>query len=408
VLIAAAPDAAGVAAQLRLARAARFADLSAAKHGWFSRQLAHAPLPVSGDTSIGRLARRALVTLIDNYDPLSGAVVASIATQSPYGEDWIRDGAFFNHTLDVIGRPDMVRRRADFYVAAQSRSDRPRADLARVPPGNWSMNYYADGVPGGFLAIPWEIDETGYGAWTLWDHFAATGDIGYLRHVYPSIRAAADWLVTCRDPSNGLQCTANEDDQINPSQSIVGAGPVWMGLNSAARAASVLGESGDAARYASRRDEIGRAIDAQTYGAAQAAYDGEDAVLTWPACFLPFDNPRMAKHLEAVWAQVAPTFDEPARGRRLRGQYEGKALLALAYAWQSDATHMARVRRGLTWVAHHHATPDTHVMGEVWIRENGRIVSAVSQPHTWEQVLFYLASVAAWPPAQVSRPRPPC
>ena len=404
LLIAAASTDAGVGSLLTRARASRFDDLATAKHAWFARLLAHAAFPATPDPTIAALARRALVTLVSNYDPRSGAIVASIATQSPYGEDWIRDGAFFNDALDEIGLHDWVRARNDFYAANQSRAERPRADLAKVPAGNWSMNYYADGVPGGFVAIPWEIDETGYGIWTMWHHYEATGDPAYLRRIYPSIRAAADWLVICRDPSNGLQCVANEDDHINPTQSIVGAGPVWMGLNSAAAAARAVGQAGDATRYAARRDELGRAIDGHAYAADQAAYGGGDAVLVWPVCFRPFDDPRMAKHLEAVWQQVAPTFDEPAKGRRRRGQYEGKALLALAHAWKGDRARMARVQRGLTWVAHHHATPDTHVMGEVWIREGGRIVSIVSQPHLWEQVLFYLASVRAWP-AREETPR---
>jgi len=59
------------------------------------------------------------------------------------------------------------------------------------------------------------------------------------------------------------------------------------------------------------------------------------------------------------------------------------------------------VRRGVRWVANEHATDDTHVMGENWLHRGGDIVTGVSQPHTWSQVLLYYASLEAFPPETV-------
>lgn len=382
------------------------AQVVATKQAWFDRLLADAPMPGTDDTDVLAVARRALVSLASVYDPESGAIVASIATQSPYGEDWPRDGAFFNHALDLIGQHDWVAKRLRWYADLQSDGEPgPTADgllePAVVPEGNWAMNYYADGVVGG--PIPWEIDETGYMLWAFWDHVAATGDTDVLSDVYPAVQKAADFLTECTDATgNGLQCTAIEDDNPQPSQTIHGAGPVWLGLDSAVKAAEAFGESEDADRWAARRDELGQAIDDQLY--SDGVYGGGNGVIVWPVCLREYDDPRFADaHYDAVWERLTATFAQPEAGTdgRIRGLYESKGLLALAKATRDLPGWNERVRSGLRWVASEHAEPDTRVMGEEWMYRDGDVVSGVSQPHVWEQVLFYLAALEAWPPAQV-------
>jgi GH15 family glucan-1,4-alpha-glucosidase len=100
-----------------------------------------------------------------------------------------------------------------------------------------------------------------------------TGDEEYLRAVYPAIRRAADYLVECRDPRNGLQCPNFEDDRFaQPDrQTINGAAPAWRALKSAAAAAQTLGKDGEAERYEERMHELGRAID-------RVLYDVEEVV----------------------------------------------------------------------------------------------------------------------------------
>jgi hypothetical protein len=78
--------------------------------------------------------------------------------------------------------------------------------------------------------------------------------------------------------------------------------------------------------------------------------------------------------------------------------YETKALIALARAWRGRP-EAERVRDGVRWVAHEHATSDTHVLGEAWVRRGGAVVAAVSQPHTFTGLLFYYASLEAFSPA---------
>ncbi|MFB6282876.1 MAG: hypothetical protein ABEK59_02950 [Halobacteria archaeon] len=358
------------------------------KKAWFRELVGDAPLPGSGDEDVEALSRRALVTLVQNYHPESGSIVASIATQSPYGADWVRDGAYFNYVLDrLLGKHDWVRKHNLWYASLQEGA--PGSDhvnSALIPNGSWAMNYYADGEVAG--PIPWEIDETGYGAWTLYDHYRVTGNETYLRQVYPAIKRAADHLVECKS-DNGLQCSASEDDHIQPSQSIVGGASVHLGLESAAKAAEALGRNGDAERYRSRMNELGKAMDGNYWSPAKG-YDGNPRAV-FPAALKPLDSPSMQPHYEEMWSKVRSTL----KGEKDVGLYESKHLYGLAKAWE-NSPNISRVKRGLDWVAQKHATPDTNVMGEVWLRDGGEIETSVSQPHAWEQILFYLAALETY------------
>lgn len=111
VLFAAGDNEDEVASLLDAARDRAHDDRRRAKREWLAGVLDDPPIPDTDDEAILAVYRRALVTLVTNYDPESGALVASIATQSPYNLDWIRDGAFFNHALDLLGLTDWVERR---------------------------------------------------------------------------------------------------------------------------------------------------------------------------------------------------------------------------------------------------------------------------------------------------------
>lgn len=375
-------------------------DVWERKLDWFKSDLSDAPMPDTDDEDIIKLSKRALVTLYSLYDEKTGAIVASIATQSPYGQDWVRDGAFFNIALHLMGKEEWVEKRNKWYQELQAKWGLPRKEeLAGTPPGNWVMNYYADGMAGGPIA--YEIDATSYGLWTLWYHYKITGNKEYLSDIYPAIQRTADFLTWYKDPSTGLQAPAPEDDHPKFKQTILGASTVHLGLESAVKAAEALGRDSDAKRYNNRLQELRSAItehlwneDTQTYGIKRHAFPE----MIWPTCFKDYEAPRMKKHMDAMWEVIEKTFQEPQAKERKEGLYESKMLIPLAKAWKDDSDKLSKVRDGIKWVAKRHATPDTHIMGEVWRREEGEIISIVSQPHCWEQILFYMAALEAYPP----------
>jgi len=420
VLFAAAESASDACDLLERGRGLDPEAIRAEKREWYDSILGEVPMPDTEDEAVRALTARALVTLVANYDRESGAIVASIATQAPYALDWVRDGAFFNHALDTLGLHDWVRKRNLWYADIQA------GDGADIPAGTWAMNYYGDGVVGG--PVPYEIDEVAYGVWTLWDHYAVTANEEYLREVWPAIERATDFLVERRDPETGLHARSHEDDNAVPSQSIVGAGPVHLALESAAAAAEELGHETAADRYRQRRAELAAAIDEHLWDPDDEAYTRRypslrwaeglpvvgsllrnlpvvpaavaDPAIAWPVGFEE-EAGRMNAHLEHLWESLVDTFREPHRDELHSGLYEAQGLISLARAWRGDPGKMERVRRGVRWIAHEHATGDTRVMGEIWMQHDHEIVTTVSQPHTWAQLLFYFAALEAFPPAEV-------
>lgn len=398
--LAAGADARAAGAALRFARERPRGALAAEKRAWLRRLMARATMPDTRDPKILALARRALVLLLVVSDP-SGPIVASTSSQPPYNVDWPRDGAFFNHALDRASFHDIVARHNRFYVQAQATETRQPPGSLGVPPGAWAMNYYADGVVGG--PIPWEIDEVGFGAWTLWDHFTFVRDRDYLREVYPAIRRAGDLLVSCRDPRTGLQCRATEDDNFNigQQQTLTGAMSVRLGLESARLAARELGRADDEARFRARREELDRAVDELMWDPATGSYTAMGGEYLeypiWPTRFHEESNARIRSHAEYLWrTKLAPAFQAP-NGPQTSGLYESKGLIALARVYRAtDRRKLARVRRGLRWISRLQATPDTGILGETWRVKDGRVLTFTATPHLWEQTLFYLAALDAY------------
>ena len=375
------------------------AELSAVNADW-TDWLAGAVLPVTDDPAVRDDALRALITMRLAIDPETGAIVASADTQAPYGEDWVRDGAFIDHALDVAGYHDAVTRHELFEADAQTAPMNP--DVLR-PPGNWPMMVYGDGQPSG--PIPYEIDETGFGIWTLVDHaryLPATGSHAYLAQVYPAIARAAGWLSLCADPTNGLQCQANEDDSFTPSQTLHGAGPVLLGLRSAVAAASDLGDrSAQMAVWKNRAVVLQGAIDA-LYDPAHRAYreqPGNSSAqpvlytdggwLLWPVQLHPAADPRIQGEAQGVWQAMLSSLDSSSGG------YEGKALLGVCETWGSATPKQHQALQGILHTIATGFTTNTGLFGEFWQRfaPGGPVVPLNDMPHVWESALFYLSSI---------------
>jgi hypothetical protein len=397
VLIAGGPDSAGALAALRGDRRTRFAGQLASVRADWHRFLARARLPRHAPRRVTRVAKRSLISLRLARAPGTGAIVASVNTQGPYGEDWIRDGAFLNRLLDENGYARWVTQHNLFYARVQTSPENPSA--AR-PSGNWAMNSYADGIDG--APIPWEIDETGLGIWTLYDHstfLRGPAARSYLRAVYPAIVRSADFLTLCEDPTSGMQCTANEDDNYSPSQSLHGAETVYLGLRSALAAARATGDA-DArvGRWRARLGRLRAAIDSLYDPATKSYREGnsggnaynldysDGGWLLWPVRYKPYRDPTMVGEAATVARAMRKALAGP------RGQYEAKALLGLAYARRGTPA-LARLRGTLRYMARSLTTP-TGLFGESWTRlPGGRPLPVQDMPHVWEHALFYMAAL---------------
>lgn len=343
--------------------------------------LAMAPMPNTTDTRIVEVARRSLLAIRTAADRATGAIVASVSRQPPYYVDWPRDGVFIGHALDRAGHPEMAEQHNRFYARVQRAS------------GTWSMAYYTGGAEG--APIPFEIDETGLALWGLWDHYGFTRNRTYLRQVYPAMARGADFLAGWRDPWNGLQAHANEDDYVQFTQGLQGSVTVYAGLRAVVEAGNELGEDPARVReWQQRADELRDATLRQFWNGRDFGGDhGAGSWFLWPAEMLPPGDPRTAAQAEGVWASIQSRMSRNVPW----GMYEAKGPPALAYVWSGDPAKMQRVRSIVSWLAHDVADPGTGHFGEQHLlRADGTWENRIAMPHAWTHALFYLSALDAF------------
>ncbi|HWC14773.1 MAG TPA: hypothetical protein VG929_09270 [Actinomycetota bacterium] len=407
IVIATAFSRSETATVLRNARSTAYGKVRRAKNAWWRKWLRRAQLPRNAPNAVTDLAKRSLITLRQATDDARAMTVKSISTQPPYGVDSIREGASVNAALHRAGHPDMVAAHNVRYADLQASAGDPPQGGPVIPPGNWADSYYADGVDGG--PLPYEIDDTGYGMWTLWDHYARTGDRAYLfergsTRIYEAIQRSAHYLSEsppfgCTDPTTGLHCPANEDGNPTATQTLVGAQAVWLGLGAAVLAADVRGTEVSAqngAKWSTRREELGAAIDRYFFDEECNCYTRDHktgGAFLWPVGYVPYGSGRAE-------AQAAVNYEHMDRifsGETTSGSYESTMLLGNAYAW-AGTSNLRKVRRGLWWVASVATTDGTRLLGEAWMRypEGGPVTTMVAQPHAPSHALFYLAALKAY------------
>jgi hypothetical protein len=416
-------------AALEEARTAGFDDIEAASAEVWSAWLADANLPNTSDAQRLRVARRALITIRTASAPDTGAVVASIATQPAYAADWPRDGAFINYALDVAGKHAAVTLHNQSYAAWQREKDGEDVlGAGRAPAGSWAMSFYADGEPAGF--IPFEIDQVGLTLWTFYRHATFLSDRGardaYLDSVWPAMERAADLLVRCKDEATGLQCAANEDDDLEQTISLHGAVTTLLGLRSAVRAARYLDRTDQATRWLARVRELEEAVE-RTLAVEEAGYTGivpgqrsefwphwrrtgALAWVVWPGLVEAHGSHRMRETAAEVRGRLEPFFTKVEPG----GGYHAKGTLALAMHYSSaevdDVAGLERVRGWVDVLVKEVATSGTDHFGETYIYTDTdgdgqkEYANRVSIPHVWEATLVYLSLMAAYGPESL---RPP-
>jgi GH15 family glucan-1,4-alpha-glucosidase len=376
------------------------------KAAWWKRWLRPTQLPKGAPLAVRRLAKRALISIKQATDPDSGMIVTSIATQAPDGTDNIRHAAYINRALNVARHPEMVEKHNRRLADLQSTYTKKPIGGEAVPPGNWAENYYADGVVGG--ATPYEIDSTGLGIWTLWDHYAQTGNRSYLmsRNVYEAIQLAAHYLsddapLGCRDPSSRLQCTAHENGGSSPTRTLAGAQAAWLGLDAAARAARIRGGDAlaNAKKWEARRDELELAIEQNFFDIECNCYTSDPHVggpLLWPVGLVDPGSSVARAQAERNWLPL----QQAMNGKAGVGGLEARTLAGNAHVWIHTAAGARRLREGLRWVATKPTTPGTRLLGGAWMiypsEEEGEMTTMLSQPHVWSQAMFYLAAIQTY------------
>lgn len=373
-----------------------------------------AKLPMSADRDVIAFSKRTLISTLISTDRETGAIVASVSTQPPYGEDWPRDGAFINLALDLAGFSSMVTEHNNFYSRVQRKEQGQDVFgmYPDAPPGTFAMNYYADGIPGG--PIDFEIDETGLALWTLVNHAkflkSDSGRCEYFNAVYPAIKLSADALTQCKDPANNLQCYAYEDDNYTLTQGLQGAVTVYLGLKSAVEAGRALHEDESVVNaWEQRANELKEAILTHLFNYNTNSFEGREtgsrAWLLWPAEFYEAGDPVAEKEADALYSIVLPHLLKESDG----GAYLGKLTLALAIYWKGRTDKFKSLEEIILPLLKELPTKGTRHVGEVFATIDALPPGApdgikdtfdarVAVPHIWEASLNYLSAMALYNP----------
>jgi glucoamylase len=287
----------------------------------------------SADEDVSGLYARSLLVLEQLTDRQSGATIAapefdpSFEQSGGYGFVWPRD-------LGYVVLSFLAARRGDLAVPALRWLAREQA-----PEGLWLQRYWTDGS----LAPSWglhQLDETGMVVFAYEAAWRELGDAALDRELWPSARAAADFLCNFMDEETGLPLPSVDLWEQTDGQHSYSAAATYGGLVAAAAMAS-RHEPGLAACYreAAERvrtgieehlwsDEHGRYLRSRWVGRsdelgetppkvfdrplryptrAVRSVDREDARvdssllgLSWPFRAVDPDSPRMRATVEAV------------------------------------------------------------------------------------------------------------
>ena len=287
----------------------------------------------SADDAVTKLYARSLLVLEQLTDRQTGATIAapefdpSFEQSGGYGFVWPRD-------LGYVVLSFLAARRGDLAVPALRWLAREQA-----PEGLWLQRYWTDGS----LAPSWglhQLDETGMVVFAYEAAWRELGDAALDRELWPSARAAADFLCNFLDEETGLPLPSVDLWEQTDGQHSYSAAATYGGLAAASAMASrhepaLAGRYRETAervrtgieeylwseehgrylrsRWVGRSDELGetppKVFDRPLRYPTRAvrSVDREDARvdssllgLSWPFRAVAPDSPRMRATVEAV------------------------------------------------------------------------------------------------------------
>lgn len=195
---------------------------------------------LSPRTPLCAVRSRALLTLAQATDRITGAVVYAPITQPPLAVDCPRLGAWITLALDLSGDHDAAERHLRFYLNAlrgENRRPKPRGSLAAA--------YFTDGSE----AVPHPILDAEAVAWMLssvWRHSRSLepgSGLTYLASVWKPVSIAADFLAEWTDSGGGPPFPSFDPAVLRDRRSSVQLLHSFMGLASAMNIAAALGEN---------------------------------------------------------------------------------------------------------------------------------------------------------------------
>lgn len=248
--------------------------LATATRDWLAAGTVPGRTPAEREVATRALLDLALLT------EASGASVAS--PFGPWHLVWPRDASWHAAAFAATGHPEQARAILGFLARAQA------AD------GTWASRYRPDGTPVTDGRAP-QLDAVGWVPWAVWSWWRAAPprvqgdgafrDLAALRELWPMVAAAADVAAAALGPDDLPRPSSDYWEQRESRSTLGIAGPLLLGLRSAAALAVDAGDADGARRWSSaaRRLDAGiaRSFGATGYRRYPAAEAGPDSAVTF-------------------------------------------------------------------------------------------------------------------------------
>ena len=218
----------------------------------------------SGDDAVRDLYARSLLVLEQLTDRKTGATIAapefdpSFVQSGGYGFVWPRDLGYVVLSFLAAGRGDLAVPALRWLAREQA------------PEGLWLQRYWTDGS----LAPSWglhQLDETGMAVFAYEAAWRELGDAALDRELWPSARAAADFLSMFVDEETGLPLPSVDLWEQTDGQHSYSAAATYGGLVAAA-AMATRHEPALAERYRAAAERVRVAIDEHLWSDEHGRY----------------------------------------------------------------------------------------------------------------------------------------
>ncbi len=240
-------------------------DVLASERVAYDREAVALAEPSIVDTAgVDALYGRSLLVLEQLTDRQTGATIAApefdpdFAHSGGYGFVWPRDLAYNVLSLLAAGRGDLARPALRWLAREQA------------PEGLWLQRYWTDGS----LAPSWglhQLDETGVVVFAYEAAWRSLGDAALDRELWPSARAAGDFLCGFLDPETGLPLPSVDLWEQTDGQHAYSAAATYGGL-AACAAMAARHEPALEARYRDAAVRVRAAIDAYLWSEEHGRY----------------------------------------------------------------------------------------------------------------------------------------
>lgn len=352
--------------------------------GWLER--GKRTLPQLHDARLEELYLRSLLLLKLLQDRNCGSLIAAPTLDPDYRYCWPRDAVYLAWALDCCGYHEEARK---FYRWCQR---------TQMHDGLWYQNHYTDGRRH-WAGI--QVDQVSTVIWGAWQHFSLTGDRAFLVDFWPTLRRAAEYVLSRTDPEVGLVYSEQDLwEETGGFLTYTNASCV-AGLMDAARAARELGHEGDAGRWRASAEALRRQVHRQLV--QEGFFVGErdprqgfrmrsdylldisNLGLAVPFRVVPADSPEMAHTVKLL--QAAVDYPIEGVGRYASDLFMGGNPWSLSAIWLAlyfvETGQVQEAYRQLNWCLKHAMLHD--FLPEQSHKQTGSPASAapLAWSHAW-------------------------